>query len=185
MKLFWTRKITDVIAITDIVWFFFFFVCWFLQIVIELYHLLEKINREVQHLHCTDTICDFLYPLFRFVITEKRKPSCKGHYNSVMGQLFVNLTSFSYRDWNQNPFQASQSDDFVRWWRGMHLTDFWQNNNNTRVDAFAVVTKNDMFSMRNEHDLMHCDRLRVLLVITIAIPLSAVYPVYCSSRCHF
>ncbi|XP_067034898.1 mediator of RNA polymerase II transcription subunit 23-like [Acropora muricata] len=31
------------------------------EIVLELYHLLEKINREVQHLHCTDTICDFLY----------------------------------------------------------------------------------------------------------------------------
>ena len=33
-----------------------------LQIVIELYRLLEKINREVQFLHHTDTICDFLYP---------------------------------------------------------------------------------------------------------------------------
>ena len=28
----------------------------------ELYHLLEKINREVQHIHHVDTICDFLYP---------------------------------------------------------------------------------------------------------------------------
>ena len=34
-----------------------------LQIVIELYRLLEKINREVQHMHHIDTICDFLYPL--------------------------------------------------------------------------------------------------------------------------
>ena len=33
-----------------------------LQIVIELYRLLEKVNREVQFLHHTDTICDFLYP---------------------------------------------------------------------------------------------------------------------------
>lgn len=33
-----------------------------LQVVIELYRLLEKINREVQFLHHTDTICDFLYP---------------------------------------------------------------------------------------------------------------------------
>lgn len=31
------------------------------EIVIELYRLLEKINREVQFLHHTDTICDFLY----------------------------------------------------------------------------------------------------------------------------
>lgn len=73
MKLFWTREITDVIEITGIDSFFCFisFVD-FAQIVLELYHLLEKINREVQHLHCTDTICDFLYPLFRFVSTEKK-----------------------------------------------------------------------------------------------------------------
>ncbi|XP_058942997.2 mediator of RNA polymerase II transcription subunit 23 [Pocillopora verrucosa] len=31
------------------------------EVVVELYHLLEKINREVQHIHHVDTICDFLY----------------------------------------------------------------------------------------------------------------------------
>lgn len=31
------------------------------EIVVALYHLLEKINREVQHIHHIDTICDFLY----------------------------------------------------------------------------------------------------------------------------
>ncbi|XP_020892514.2 mediator of RNA polymerase II transcription subunit 23 [Exaiptasia diaphana] len=31
------------------------------EIVIELYHLLEKVDRESQHLHHVETICDFLY----------------------------------------------------------------------------------------------------------------------------
>ena len=34
-----------------------------LQIVIELYHLLEKVNRDGQPMYHVDTICDFLYPL--------------------------------------------------------------------------------------------------------------------------
>ena len=33
-----------------------------MQIVVELYYLLEKVNRESQHMFHIDTICDFLYP---------------------------------------------------------------------------------------------------------------------------
>ena len=103
-----------------------------------------------------------------------------------MGQLFVNSTSFSYRDLNQNPHRASQIDDFVG--RNNEEVCLWLISDwtiTTLVSTLSLFYQKRHLLLRNECDLVHCDRLRVLLTITIAIPLSTFYRVYCSSRCHF
>lgn len=68
-----------------------------LQIVIELYRLLEKINREVQFLHHTDTICDFLYPFSLICSLTLKVVNYSVHYCVTFAGADYLLRFFSLR----------------------------------------------------------------------------------------